>query len=155
MEKHNNGVGNERGEQMIIPVLMAVALAGAGTVETETEYTDNDLYVLSHIISAEAGNCGEEMLIGVGSVVLNRVASDKFPDTIEEVVFQPGQYAPTWNGAYYDEPTDEAVEVAEMLLKDGSQYPEEVIWQSNVPLGEIYKQIEPPPGIGSTMYFCK
>lgn len=139
---------------MIIPVLMAVALAGAGTVETETEtYSENDLYVLSHIISAEAGNCGEEMLIGVGSVVLNRVASDKFPDTIEEVVFQPGQYAPTWNGAYYDEPTDEAVEVAEMLLTDGSQIDESVVWQAEFVQGVgIYEVIESP--WGSKMYFC-
>lgn len=133
-----------------------MTLAGAG-VETETEapYTNEDLYVLSHIISAEAGNCGEEMLIGCGSVVLNRVADERFPDTIEEVVFQSGQYAPTWNGAYYNEPTEEAVEVAEMLLKEGSQYPADVVWQSNAIQGEIYKAIDPPPGIGSTMYFCK
>lgn len=137
-------------------VLLAVAIAGAGTVETETErpYSDNDLYVLSHIISAEAGNCGKDMMIGVGSVVLNRVDDERFPDTIEEVVFQPGQYAPTWNWAFYNEPTDEAVEVAEMLLEDGSQYPPEVIWQSNDILGTIYESIDPPPGIGSTMYFC-
>ena len=40
-------------------IMLAVTLAGAGSVETETElpYSENDLYVLSHIISAEAGNC--------------------------------------------------------------------------------------------------
>lgn len=142
-------------------ILLAITLAGAGAVETEVEteteiqYSEDDLYILSHIISAEAGNCGEEMLIGCGSVVLNRVADERFPNTIQEVVFQSGQYAPTWNGAYYNEPTEEAVEVAKMLLEEGSQYPADVVWQSNEVLGEIYKAIDPPPGIGSRMYFCK
>lgn len=145
---------------MILPIMLSVALAGAGAVETETErtYTDEDLYVLSHIISAEAGNCGEEMLIAVGSVVLNRVADERFPDTIKEVVFQTEptlQYSPIRDGSYEKEPTDDALEVAEFLLENGSQLPSDVIYQSNEIIGEYYDQIEPPPGIGSTMYFCK
>ena len=136
-------------------ILLASVLAGCGTVETETEkpYSDNDLYILSHIISAESGNCSENMMIAVGSVVLNRVEDERFPDTIEEVVFQPGQYSPTWNGSFYDEPTDEAVEVAEMLLTDGSQIDESVVWQAEFVQGVgIYEVIESP--WGSKMYFC-
>lgn len=136
-------------------ILLASVLAGCGTVETETEkpYSDNDLYILSHIISAESGNCSEDMMIAVGSVVLNRVEDERFPDTIEEVVFQPGQYSPTWNGAYYNDPTDEAVEVAEMLLTDGSQIDESVVWQAEFVQGVgIYEVIESP--WGSKMYFC-
>lgn len=145
---------------MNLPViLLAVTLAGAG-VETETErdYTEEDFYVLSHIISAEAGNCGEEMLKAVGSVVLNRVADKRFPNTIKEVVFQTEpslQYGPIKDGSYYNEPTEDALEVAEYLLENGSQLPADVIYQSNKILGEYYTEMEPPPGIGSTMYFCK
>ena len=140
-------------------ILLAATLAGAGSVETETEkpYTEEDLYVLSHIISAEAGNCQREMMIGVGSVVLNRVARDDFPDTIYEVVFQRDpslQYGPIDDGSYYKDPTPTAIEVAEYLLKEGSQYPEDVIYQSNEILGEEYTHIDPPPGIGKRMYFC-
>ena len=139
-------------------VLLAATLAGAGTIETEAErpYTDEDLYVLSHIISAEAGNCQEEMMLYVGSVVLNRVADDRFPDTIYEVVFQtdPLQYGPTKDGSYYEEPTPEAVEAAEKLLEDGSVLPADVIYQSNEILGEYYTHLDPPPGIGKRMYFC-
>lgn len=73
--------------------------------ETETElepmeYTPDELYTLSHIIQAEAGYCQREMMEGVGSVVLNRVADDRFPDTIEDVIHQPGQYEPVSNGIY-------------------------------------------------------
>lgn len=145
---------------MNLPViLLAVTLAGAGTVETETEalYTDEDLYVLSHIISAEAGNCQEKMMLYVGSVVLNRVADDRFPNTIKEVVFQtdPLQYGPIEDGSYYEEPTERAIEAAEKLLKEGSVLPADVIYQSNERLGKYYTELDPPPGIGSTMYFGK
>lgn len=145
---------------MILPIMLSVALAGAGAAETETErtYTDEDYYVLSHIISAEAGNCGEEMLIAVGSVVLNRVGDERFPDTIKEVVFQTEptlQYGPIRDGSYEKEPTEDALEVAEFLLENGSQLPADVIYQSNEIIGEYYTEIEPPPGVGSTMYFCK
>lgn len=141
---------------MNIPVIMlAVTLAGAGTIETEAEkpYTDEDLYVLSHIISAEAGNCSEDMMLSVGSVVLNRVADDRFPDTIYEVVFQEGQYSPTWNGAYYAEPTEKACEVAEKLLEEGSVIDQSVVWQAEFPQGEdVYDKIPIP--WGGFMYFC-
>src|SRR5699024_912548 len=43
----------------------------------------------------EAGSAWlpDEWRMAVGEVVLNRVASPEFPDTLEEVVFQPGQYS--------------------------------------------------------------
>lgn len=141
-------------------ILLSAALAGAGTVETETEmpYSENDLYVLSHIISAEAGNCQEEMMLWVGSVVLNRVEDDRFPDTIYNVVFQtyPSlQYGPIRDGSYYNEPTEGAVEAAKKLLEEGSVLPADVIYQSNERIGVYYDELDPPPGIGSTMYFGK
>ena len=130
-------------------LLLAVTLAGAGSAT----YTDQDLYILEHIISAEAGNCSEEMMVSVGSVVLNRVEDDRFPDTIEEVVFQSGQYSPTWNGAYYAEPTEAACEVAKTLLEEGSAIDPSVVWQAEFPQGNgVYDTIESP--WGTVMYFC-
>lgn len=136
-------------------ILLAATLAGAGSVETEAEkpYTDEDLYILSHIISAEAGNCSEDMMRSVGSVVLNRVQDDRFPGTIEEVVFQQGQYSPTWNGAYYAEPTEAACEVAKTLLEEGPTIDPSVVWQAEFPQGQgVYDTIDSP--WGTTMYFC-
>ena len=54
----------------------------------EEFYDQEALYWLSHIIYAEAGTEPFLGKIAVGNVVLNRVASDGFPDTVEEVVFQ-------------------------------------------------------------------
>ena len=123
-------------------------------METEPSYTDEDLEVLSHIISAEAGNCSWEMMEGVGSVVLNRVASPKFPNTIYDVVFEsnPVQYTPTVNGTYWNVPTDTAVEVAKYLLENGSSAPQDVLYQANFPQGTgTWKTLKTSY---STMYFC-
>ena len=140
----------------VAALALVTALAGLGVKqEPARTYSDEDLYVLSHIISAEAGNCSEDMMISVGSVVLNRVADDRFPDTIYDVVFQtdPVQYSPTVNGAYYAEPTEAACEVAKTLLEEGSSIDSSVVWQAEFPQGEgIYDTIDSP--WGTTMYFC-
>ena len=53
-----------------------------------------DLYLLAKIIYAEAGSqwLPDEWKLCVGEVVLNRVESPEFPNTVAEVVYQPGQY---------------------------------------------------------------
>lgn len=136
-----------------VVITAALMLMLSVPVQAEATYTEDDLYVLSHIISAEAGNCSEDMMLSVGSVVLNRVADDRFPDTISEVVFQEGQYSPTWDGAYYNEPTEAAQKVAKRLLEEGSQIDGSVVFQAEFPQGNgVYDTIESP--FGTTMYFC-
>lgn len=143
--------------KIITAFMLSVTLAGAGvTADTETEkaYTDDDLYCLAHIINAEAGDdhCTHEHRIAVGSVVLNRVASDAFPDTIYDVVFQAGQYSPTWNGAYEKEPSEDSVAVAEMLLQEGSQIPADCVFQAEFPQGSgTYQTFST---IYGTTYIC-
>ena len=136
-----------------IPIMLAVALAGVGTVETETEmsYTDEDLWYLSRVIQAESGYCEKAMMEGVGSVVINRRDSDLFPDSIRAVIEQPGQYS-TLSWLESQEPTDEVMEVAIDLLENGSKYPADVLYQANFPQGSaIYKTLSTSY---STMYFC-
>lgn len=53
-------------------------------------------------------------------VVLNRVWSDEFPDTIEEVIFQPGQFSVTTpGGRYYTTEPDEGCREALYLVSTG------------------------------------
>lgn len=123
-------------------------MAPATQIEETTTYTDEDLYILEHVIAGECNDSGWFMKISVGSVVLNRVADERFPDTIEEVVFQPGQYACTWDGNYYKEPTETTKEAALYLLENGSQIDESVVWQAEFVQGNgIYDVID-------NMYFC-
>jgi N-acetylmuramoyl-L-alanine amidase len=113
-----------------------------------------DLWVLSHIISAEAGddNCPHDLRVAVGSVVLNRVASDEFPDSIREVVYQQGQYSPTWNGAIEREPSADSVAVAQMLLEEGTQIPADCVFQAEFVQGSgVYASYDT---IYGTTYIC-
>ena len=134
-------------------ILLSAALAGAGTVETETErnYSDDDVWYLSRVIQAESGYCQREMMEGVGSVVLNRVADDRFPNSIPEVIQQPGQYS-TLSWLSSQTPTEEVMEVTIDLLENGSKFPPEVVWQANFPQGSgTYQTLSTSY---STMYFC-
>lgn len=139
---------------MKIPImLLAATLAGAGTIETETErlYSDEDVWYLSRVIQAESGYCQREMMEGVGSVVLNRVASNLFPNTVKEVIEQPGQYS-TLSWLSSQVPTDEVMDVTVDLLENGSKYPEDVLYQANFAQGSgVYKTLSTSY---STMYFC-
>lgn len=69
----------------------------------ESYYGARDVYWLSHIINAEAGNQPMDGQIAVGNVVLNRVADKRFPNSVKEVVFDRrggvAQFSPTADGA--------------------------------------------------------
>ncbi len=82
-------------------------------------YTEEDLYWLSRIISAESQ--GESLLgqIAVGNVVLNRVDSQEYPNTVREVVFDRKdgvQFEPVSKGSIYWEPTEQSVLAARLVL---------------------------------------
>lgn len=55
--------------------------------------TDSDIYLLSKLITAEAGDEPYDGQVAVGAVVLNRTRSGEFPTTIREVIYQPGQFS--------------------------------------------------------------
>lgn len=76
--------------------------------------SDEELGVLLRIVEAEAGNEDEDGKLLVANVVLNRVNSEQFPDTVSGVVFQRekgvSQFSPVSNGSYYRvEVSDETV----------------------------------------------
>lgn len=60
--------------------------------------TDEETLVLAALIQAEAANQGDAGRLAVGSVVMNRVASSKFPSSVSGVVYQSGQFAPVTSG---------------------------------------------------------
>lgn len=119
--------------------------------EITREVIDKDeLELLAHLLAGECGSdwCSDKMVYYVGSVALNRVESEYFPDTLEEVIYQPGQYACTWDGNIDKEPTDRLYRIAEDLLLNGSILPDDVIYQTEFITGSgVYEQVQ-------NMYFC-
>ena len=69
-----------------------------------SKLSDKDYEILLKIVQAEAGSEDEKGKMLVAGVVMNRVESSKFPDTVEEVVFQNEngvyQFSPVANGTY-------------------------------------------------------
>ena len=86
----------------------------------ERVYDDGAVYWLSRIISAEARGESLRGKMAVGNVVLNRVRSTQFPNTIYGVIFDKKygvQFAPTANGTIYHAPTEESIIAAKMCLE--------------------------------------
>ncbi len=83
----------------------------------ESYYDSHEIYWLSRIIYAEANGQPFDGMIGVGNVVLNRVASSRFPNTVQGVVFEPGQFTPVDNGSIYNNPSSEAILAAQMCIE--------------------------------------
>lgn len=82
-------------------------------------YNSDEVYWLSRIISAEAGNEPMNGKILVGNVVLNRVESNEFPNTIYSVIFDREwgvQFTPIENGTIYNEPSADSVIAAKLCL---------------------------------------
>lgn len=65
----------------------------------QPSYSQADLRLMSAIIFCEAGSESYAGKLGVGIVIMNRKASSSFPNTIRGVVYQSGQFSPTWNGS--------------------------------------------------------
>lgn len=68
------------------------------TEETAASVNQDDLDLMAAIIECEAGGESYEGKVAVGAVVMNRVNSSKFPNTISEVIYQKGQFSPVASG---------------------------------------------------------
>lgn len=93
-------------------------------------YFDHDLYLLAHLIAGEAQPCDDMEQRYVASVVLNRVADSRFPNSLEGVIFQKRQYACIPDGNFYRQPTERNWANARWILENGSILPGNVVWQS-------------------------
>ena len=75
-------------------------------------YRESELSLLARLVSGEARGEPYVGQVAVAAVVLNRVRSDEFPDTISGVIFQPGAFDAVWDGQFDMTPTDSAVRAA-------------------------------------------
>ena len=85
----------------------------------DNTYNHDEVYWLSKIIHAEADGESEKGLIAVGNVVLNRVASKLFPNTIYGVIFDKKggvQFEPVMNGSIYKTPSYKSISAAKKAL---------------------------------------
>ena len=115
----------------------------------------DDLLLLSRVLDAMAGSdwLTDDFRMCVGEVVLNRVASPEFPDTLHDVVYQRGQYTVV-NTARFSTivPRRECVDCALRLLLGERHMVPAVVYQADYLQGELFTMF-PDRQLGST-YFC-
>ena len=127
---------------------------------TEPTYTTEELDMLALVIYQEAGAdyCSDDTRLMVGTVVMNRIADPRFPDTMREVVTEERAYGRLhWTGAVWPErashqteahAVERAYTIAERILLGERTLPEDVIFQSEYIMGEIVAHSD-------GMYFCR
>ena len=96
-------------------------------------YNKDDLYWLSRIISAESRGEPIEGQIAVGNVVLNRVRSRSYPNTIYGVIFDRKhgtQFSPVSFGTIYNPPAASSILAAKMCL-EGYTLSEDILFFMN------------------------
>ena len=67
---------------------------------TPVNYDTSDLAMMAAIIECEAGNQSYEGKLAVGSVIVNRINSPKFGNTLQAVLYAPSQFSPVASGRF-------------------------------------------------------
>lgn len=105
-------VGDETAKAlgMNVPAEKKTAAADSGGARS------NEAYTLAQCIHGEAR--GESYIgqVAVGAVIMNRVRSPLFPNTIAGVIFQPGAFTAVTDGQMFQPPGDAAMKAAQDAL---------------------------------------
>lgn len=80
-------------QEPIIPINVQI-------LEKDCLYSDEEIYLIALVTLAEAeGECEEGKRLVIDTI-LNRIDSEHFPNTVEEVIYQPYQFSSMWNDRY-------------------------------------------------------
>lgn len=120
-----------------------------------------DVLLLAKIMQAEAGiDWPDWAVMLIGEVVMNRVASPQFPNTVKEVIYQRDgnliQYEPVWLPTWDSiEPSQDYIDLAQRLW-DGERAigDPDMVWQSLFRQGERTLVTYYDRALDTTTYFC-
>lgn len=97
--------------------------------EVGVNVADDEIEILERIVQAEAGGSGYDGMLAVANVVLNRVKSERFPNTVTDVVFANRQFTPISDGRYYTvKVSDTAKQVVEDALNGARLIGEDALY---------------------------
>lgn len=71
----------------------------SSTTVPSIDASNNDLVLFAAILQCEAGTIDYDALLAVATVIMNRVESPSYPNSLYGVIYQRGQFSPTWNGS--------------------------------------------------------
>ena len=141
-------------------ILRAAGYADDSAVikELQAQWWDEQeaLDIVARVVQGEAGGCPWMHQVAVAAVVVNRVNSEHFPDTVREVVSAPMQYTTAYLSGF-EKTSRQCYEAAKKALDGESGVPEDVIWQAEFVQGkEVWWRSDVDTGwFRSTTYFCR
>lgn len=92
------------------------------TVEpVNVNLSNEEIDLLARLVRAEAQTESSEGKIAVACVVLNRVESPQFPNSIKEVIYAPGQFQPVQNGEINKPADEESIQAVKAALSNQRQ----------------------------------
>lgn len=105
---------------------------------SEVSFSDGDRKLLANLIYCEAGGEPYEGKLAVGSVVINRVLSSKFPNTVLGVVYQKSQFSPAASGRLElaltaDKATDSCYRAADAAMTGATNVGNCVFFRTPIP----------------------
>ncbi|MBR3306015.1 MAG: cell wall hydrolase [Lachnospiraceae bacterium] len=105
---------------------------------SQVQFEEGDRYLLANLIYCEAGAEPYEGKVAVGAVVINRVLSSVFPDTVTGVIYQRKQFSPTMNGRLasalaMDKATDACYRAADEAMSGTTNVGTRVFFRTPIP----------------------
>jgi len=99
---------------LILIVIGILVFGGGGQPpRTAIDATPSEVTLLARLIEAEAGGEPYRGKVAVGAVVVNRLRDSRFPNTIRDVIYEPGQFAVS---AMNRPPSEESIRAARAAL---------------------------------------
>lgn len=98
LEEQNNNIAQLQKQLEEERRLSRLAAQSTWRDISEISFADGDRYLLANLIYCEAGNQPYAGQVAVGAVVMNRVMSSVFPDTVVGVIYQDRQFSPVASG---------------------------------------------------------
>ena len=112
--------GRQTQSKLFTATAAKAATYTATTASRGTTYTATDLHWMSRIIHAEAEAESYNGKVAVGNVILNRVKSASFPNTVKGVVFEYykniPQFSPVADGTIYNTPNSDSIKAAKAVF---------------------------------------
>jgi len=105
---------------------------------SDVTFAEDDLYLLANLIYCEAGGEPYEGKLAVGAVVINRVLSSVYPDTVLGVIYQRKQFSPVGSGRLelaltYNKATADCYKAAEEAMSGMSNVGNCVYFRTPIP----------------------
>lgn len=125
----------------------------SGVKKEVLSLNDEQLYLLSKLVAAEARGESYQGQVAVAAVVINRVKDSRFPDSIEGVIYQKNAFSVVKNGYIEVQPTEESYKAAKEALYGNDPTSNAIyFWNPDISTCRWINNLDPYLRIGSHVF---